>query len=333
MCSGMLGDVAESRAAHSIIVGSRMSSTLSPTVSPTSGRDAAVGPVARVGVLFGLAEVRWAAIATLLFAIGGSAQLAGAPAAVWWIAYLACYATGGWEPALAGLRALRDKTLDVDLLMILAALVAAGIGQIFDGALLIVIFATSGALEAWATRRTEESVRALLALTPDQATRLRPDGVEELIDTAQLQLGDRVMVRPGELIGADAEVLDGISEVDQASITGEPLPVLKRPGDEVFAGTVNGTGALTLRVDRPPAESVLARIVAMVAQASATKARTQLFIEKVEQRYSIGVVAATVSTGNADIQSRIVSSGPDRRRRAGRVGAYQSSGRDAARAV
>ncbi|WP_203935627.1 heavy metal translocating P-type ATPase [Planosporangium mesophilum] len=247
------------------------------------------------GRLWALPEVRWAAIATLLFALGGTAQLAGAPKPVWWALYLACYATGGWEPALAGLRALRDKTLDVDLLMIVAALGAAAIGQVFDGALLIVIFATSGALEAFATARTADSVRALLDLTPEKATRVRPDGGEEFVDAATLEVGDVVRVRPGERIGADAVVVDGVSEVDQASITGEPLPVAKYPGDEVFAGTLNGTGSFTARVHRAAGESVIARIVALVEEASATKAKTQLFIEKVEQRYSIGVVVATLA--------------------------------------
>jgi heavy metal translocating P-type ATPase len=242
-----------------------------------------------------MAEVRWAAAATVLFALGGAAQLAGAPPVVWWTLYLACYAAGGWEPALSGLRALREKTLDVDLLMIVAAVVAASIGQVFDGALLIVIFATSGALEAFVTRRTADSVRALLDLAPEQATSLQPDGSEQLVDTAALAVGDVVLVRPGERVGADGEVLEGASEVDQASITGEPLPVLKETGDEVFAGTLNGTGALRVRVARAAADSVVARIVAMVEDASATKAKTQLFIEKVEQRYSVGVVIATLA--------------------------------------
>lgn len=241
-----------------------------------------------------MAEVRWAAAAAVLFAFGGALQLAGAPTPVWWSLYLACYGAGGWDPARAGLAALRRKTLDVDLLMIVAALVAASIGQVFDGALLIVIFATSGALEAFVTRRTADSVRALLDLAPEQTTRLGPHGDEELVGTAELQIGDLILVRPGERVGADGKVLEGASEVDQASITGEPLPVLKQPGDDVFAGTLNGTGALRVRVARAAADSVVARIVAMVADASATKARTQLFIEKVEQRYSLGVVVATL---------------------------------------
>jgi cation-transporting P-type ATPase J len=266
------------------VAGERSAATAASTTRTSAFRSALTLP-----------EVRWAALATVLFAVGGLGQLAGAPAAVWWALYLAAYAAGGWEPALSGLRALREKTLDVDILMIVAALVAAGIGQVFDGALLIVIFATSGALEAFVTRRTEDSVSALLSLAPEQATRLTHDGGEEVVDTQVLAVDDLVMVRPGERVGADGEVVDGRSEVDQASITGEPLPVLKEPGHEVFAGTFNGTGALRVRVNRPAQESVVARIVALVEEASATKAKTQLFIDKVEQRYSVGVVTATLA--------------------------------------
>jgi cation-transporting P-type ATPase J len=100
---------------------------------------------------FALAEVRWASAATVLFVFGLAAQYGGAPARVWLALYLACYVTGGWEPALAGVRVLRHKMLDVDLLMIVAAIGAAAIGQVLDGGLLIVIFATSGALEAFLT--------------------------------------------------------------------------------------------------------------------------------------------------------------------------------------
>jgi heavy metal translocating P-type ATPase len=218
----------------------------------------------------------------------------GAPSWAYGTLYAAAYAAGGWEPALEGLRALREKTLDVDLLMIVAALGAAAIGQVLDGALLIVIFATSGALEALATARTADSVRGLLDLAPTTATRLTGNG-EETVPTADLAVGDVLLVRPGERIGADGTVLHGVSEADQASITGEPLPVVKHPGDEVFAGTLNGTGALRVRVDRDPADSVIARIVTLVEEASRTKAPTQLFIEKIEQRYAVGVVAATLA--------------------------------------
>ncbi|WP_425301571.1 heavy metal translocating P-type ATPase [Nocardia wallacei] len=242
-----------------------------------------------------LPEVRWAAAATGLFVAGVAAQWAGAPAWMWWSAYLACYVSGGWEPALAGLRALRDRTLDVDLLMIVAAIGAAAIGQVFDGALLIVIFATSGALEAVLTQRTADSVRSLLDLAPDRATVLDDRGHERIVDAADLTPGAVIVVRPGERIGADGTVESGGSDVDQASITGEPLPVPKAPGDEVFAGTVNGTGVLRVRVERAAADTVVARIVAMVERASATKAKAQLFIEKIEQWYSGVVVAATLA--------------------------------------
>ena len=241
-----------------------------------------------------LPEVRWAAVATVLFALGLAAQYGGAPVWVWWALYLACYVTGGWEPGLAGMQALRKRTLDVDLLMIVAAIGAAAIGQVLDGGLLIVIFATSGALEAFLTQRTADSVRSLLHLAPERATMITASGRESVVNAAALAVGDVIVVRPGERIGADGQVTSGASDVDQASITGEPLPVTKRPGDEVFAGTLNGTGVLRVRVDRAAADTVVARIVAMVQEASATKANAQLFIEKVEQYYSIAVVAATL---------------------------------------
>jgi heavy metal translocating P-type ATPase len=255
--------------------------------------EAAIG-ASRRSSLSSLPEVRWATVATFLFAAGLAVHFGRGPTWVAWTLFLACYAAGGWEPGLAGLRALRQRTLDVDLLMVAAAIAAAAVGQILDGGLLIVIFATSGALEAVATHRTAQAVRGLLDLAPEQAVRLTQAGAEETVDAASLQIGDIVLVRPGERIGADGQVLDGASEVDQATITGEPLPVAKLPGDEVFAGTLNGTGALRVRVDRAASDTVVARIVAMVEEASATKARTQLFIEKVEQRYSIGMVGATL---------------------------------------
>lgn len=272
-----------------------MTATLTP---PAAGPAASVraGSVPRRRTrLLALPEVRWAAAATALFLLALPLQLAGAPAWIWGPLYALSYATGGWEPGWEGLKALRDRTLDVDLLMVVAALGAASIGQVMDGALLIVIFATSGALEALATARTADSVRGLLDLAPATATRIAADGSEQTLPVDELAVGDTVLVRPGESIGADGRVLHGASEVDQASITGEPLPAAKGPGDEVFAGTLNGTGALRVRVERDASDTVIARIVRMVEEASETKAPTQLFIEKVEQRYSLGMVAATLA--------------------------------------
>ncbi|MEU2238250.1 heavy metal translocating P-type ATPase [Streptomyces sp. NPDC018338] len=241
-----------------------------------------------------LPEVRWAALAALAFLAAFPLDLAGAPAWTWAPLYAVCYASGGWEPGLAGLRALRERSLDVDLLMVVAALGAAAIGQYLDGGLLIVIFAVSGALEALATRRTADSVRGLLDLAPATAVRLTAAG-EEAVEATALRPGDTVLVRPGERLPADGTVLSGASDVDRASVTGEPLPAPAAPGDEVFAGTLNGSGALRVRVDKDPADFVVARIVALVEEAGATKAPTQLFVEKIEQRYSVGVVVATLA--------------------------------------
>ncbi|MFI0505345.1 heavy metal translocating P-type ATPase [Streptomyces albogriseolus] len=271
-----------------------MTSTLAPAPADraTSARDGA--PPRRRTRVLALPEARWAAAATVFFLLALPLQLAGAPAWAWGPLYAVTYAAGGWEPGWAGLRALREKTLDVDLLMVVAALGAAAIGQVMDGALLIVIFATSGALEALATARTADSVRGLLDLAPATATRVDADGGEASVGVEELAVGDTVLVRPGERIGADGRVLGGASDVDQATITGEPLPVAKEQGDEVFAGTLNGTGALRIRVERDASDTVIARIVRMVEEASETKAPTQLFIEKVEQRYSLGMVVATL---------------------------------------
>ncbi|MFJ9885166.1 heavy metal translocating P-type ATPase [Streptomyces sp. NPDC091287] len=272
-----------------------MSSVVDQRPEPaTAGAPRPVAPRRRTRLL-ALPEARWALASLVLFLLALPVYLLGAPAWAWGPLFAACYVTGGWDPGWEGLKALREKTLDVDLLMVVAALGAAAIGQVLDGALLIVIFATSGALEAVATARTADSVRGLLDLAPDVATRLRADGVEETVDAERLAVGDVILVRPGERVGADGHVLDGASDVDQATITGEPLPVAKQAGDEVFAGTVNGTGALRVRVERDPADSVIARIVKLVEEASGTKAPTQLFIEKVEQRYSIGMVIATLA--------------------------------------
>lgn len=268
-----------------------MASTLTQPAPPSAD----TVDVRRRTRVLALPEARWALAALLLFLAGLPLALLGAPAWTWGPLFAATYLTGGWEPAWEGLKALRDKTLDVDLLMVVAALGAAAIGQVLDGALLIVIFATSGALEAVATARTEDSVRGLLDLAPATATRLLADDAEESVPTADLVVGDVIVIRPGERVGADGRVLAGASEVDQATITGEPLPVVKEPGDEVFAGTLNGTGVLRIGVGRDASDSVIARIVRMVEEASATKAPTQLFIEKIEQRYSLGMVAATLA--------------------------------------
>jgi cation-transporting P-type ATPase D len=289
-----------------------MENTMSTATVQPAHRESIVAHRLGVSGLWSVASVRWAVLALCLFLAGLGAQLLDAPSALWWTLYITCYLTGGWAPAWEGIQALRSKTLDVDLLMVVAAIGAACIGQIFDGALLIVIFATSGALEDATTKRTEDSVKGLLDLAPSSATRIDTDGVEELVQPQDLQSGDHVVVRPGERVSADGVVVGGSSDVDQSSVTGEPLPVNKLADDNVFAGTLNGEGVLRIRVTQDPSDTVVARIVALVAEASATKAKTQLFIEKVEQRYSVGVVIATLALFTipmalgADLQSTLL---------------------------
>ena len=188
-------------------------------------RDPVRRPLSWRAALWSVVSVRWAAVALALFLAGLIAQLNGAAETVWWTLYLACYLTGGWGSAWAGAKALRNEALDVDLLMVVAAVGAVAIGQIFDGALLIVIFATSGALDDVATKHTADSVKGLLDLAPDQAVVVDGDGRERVVPAAELVVGDRVVVRPGERVPADGAVVSGASEVDQCSITGESMPV------------------------------------------------------------------------------------------------------------
>jgi Cd2+/Zn2+-exporting ATPase len=150
--------------------------------------------------------------------------------------------------------------------MVVAAVGAASIGAWADGALLILIFALSGTLEGYASARTKRDIEALMALHPDEALVVR-EGREVRVPASTLAVGDLVIVKPGERISADGRVVEGSSAVDQASITGESMPVDKHPGCEVFAGTMNGCGALRVVATRPAAETVLARIVQLVQEA------------------------------------------------------------------
>ncbi|WP_416675390.1 heavy metal translocating P-type ATPase [Egbenema bharatensis] len=213
----------------------------------------------------------------------------------------AAYVIGGYESAREGFTTLlEEKELDVDLLMIVAALGAAGLGLwrqeyflIVDGGILILIFAISGALEGYAMRRTERSIRGLMQLTPDTARVLRGNG-EVAVTIAQLQVGDRLLVKPGERIPTDALITDGHSTINQAAITGESIPVEKAIGDEVFAGTLNGNGALQLKVHQPPESSLIQRVIRLVEQAQTEKPPSQQFIERFERGYAKVIVIAGI---------------------------------------
>ena len=207
--------------------------------------------------------------------------------------YFVAYVTGGWFGLMASIEALKEKTLNVDLLMILAALGAAAIGQPAEGAVLLFLFSLSNTLQTYAMDRSRKAIEKLLDLRPAQAT-VRRGSRMVVLPIEQLTLGDVVIVRPGERFPIDGEVIDGESDVDQATITGESMPVHKTMNDLVFAGTVNGTGSLEIRVTRLAKDTTLARIVKMVEEAQSTKANTQQMLDTFEQRYAIFVLAAAV---------------------------------------
>ncbi|AFY86614.1 MULTISPECIES: heavy metal translocating P-type ATPase [Chroococcidiopsis] len=213
----------------------------------------------------------------------------------------AAYVIGGYESAKEGLTTLwQEKELDVDLLMIVAALGAAGLGVwrreyylIVDGAVLILIFAISGALEGYAMQRTERDIRSLMSLSSDTA-RVVDRGQEKLVDVERLQVGDRILVKPGELIPTDGIIQEGYSTLNEAAITGESLPVEKTVGHEVFAGTLNGNGALILQVHQPPESSLIQRIIQLVKQAQTEAPPSQMFIERFERGYAKVIVLAGI---------------------------------------
>ena len=216
----------------------------------------------------------------------------------------AAYVIGGYQSTLEGLTTLwREKELDVDLLMIVAALGAAILGLwrkeyyfIVDGAMLILIFAISGVLEGYAMSRTERSIQGLMSLTSDTARKL-VDGQEQIVSVAELQIGDRVLVKPGELIPTDGIVIEGFSELDRSSITGESIPVETTVGDEVFAGTINGNGVLKIQIDRSPESSLIQRVIRLVEQAQTETPPSQQFIERFERGYAKAIVLLGILLG------------------------------------
>ncbi|MCG0239936.1 MAG: cadmium-translocating P-type ATPase [Firmicutes bacterium] len=211
------------------------------------------------------------------------------------LAYALSYVTGGYLRVREGLEALREGSLSIDLLMVLGAAGAAALGRWSEGAVLIFLFALSNTLEEFAAGRTRRAIQALMTLRPDSARVRRPDGREEEVPVERLAPGDLVLVRPGERLPADGEVVEGRSAVDQSPITGESVPVEKAPGDPVFAGTVNGGGLLVVRVTRPASESTLARVIRLVEEAQEHKARVQRMTEWIDRYYTLAVVAVALA--------------------------------------
>jgi len=228
-------------------------------------------------------------------AIAGSllAEKLEAPASVILALNIISYIAGGWFGLQAGIESLLHKEINVDLLMVLAAAGAATVNQWREGAILLFLFSLSNVLQAYAMDRSRNAIKALLKLRPNEAT-IRQNGGLIVVPVESLNLGDVVVIRPGERFPIDGRVIDGESTVDQSPITGESMPVSKARGDDVFAGTVNQNGSLDVQVTRPANDTTLARIIKMVEDAQGRRASTQRFLDEFEQKYAMFVIGAVL---------------------------------------
>jgi Cd2+/Zn2+-exporting ATPase len=236
---------------------------------------------------------------------GAAALLSGLLIAVAWVlgnvsdtasvlVYLLAFVVGGFAKAKEGLETLiQERDLDVNLLMIVAAIGAACIGYWAEGAVLIFIFSLSGALESYTMARSHRDISSLMELKPETAV-LYTEGQETVVPIEQLSVGDTVIVKPGERIPSDGVVKGGASAVNQASITGESVPVDKVAGDGVYAGTLNGQGILFVEVTQTSESSLFAKIIRLVQEAQSEKPASQRFIERFERIYARVIIAGTL---------------------------------------
>lgn len=241
-------------------------------------------------------ELVWSLVAGVLLASAWvGARWLGLPRGAAIALYIAAYAFGGFALVRHWVGSLRKGriTFDIDLLMLLAALGAAALGQWMEGAFLLFLFSLAHALEHYALGRARGAIRALAELAPPTARVLRDEKMVE-VPVDEVARGDLVVVRPAERIPVDGEVQTGRSVVNQAPITGESVPVEKSPGDEVFAGTVNGDGALFVTTTRIAGDRTLDRVIALVEEAQTQKAPTQRFTERFERTFVPAVLVADV---------------------------------------
>ena len=209
------------------------------------------------------------------------------------IAYLIAYISGGYFGVLSGFESLKEREVDVDLLMILAALGAAWVGAPFEGGMLLFLFSLSNVLQNLAMERSHRAVHSLMKLRPSEVLcKVGSEWEMRAVETVDLET--IVRLRPGESIALDGVVIKGESTIDESSITGESMPRHKKVGDEIFAGTLNQSGGLEYRVSKREADSTLAKIVSLVDEAQREKAKTQRFLEQAEQHYALGVILLTL---------------------------------------
>jgi Cd2+/Zn2+-exporting ATPase len=205
--------------------------------------------------------------------------------------YGGAYLAGGWKALWEALRALRKGSLEVDLLMVLAAGGAALLDHWAEGTILLFLFSLGNTLEGYAFGRTRRSIMALMELRPETANRIDGDR-ESPLPIEEISPGELIRVRPGERLPMDGLVVAGESPVDESTLTGEAVPLRKHVGDEVFAGTLNTSGTLDIQVTRPAGDSTLSRVIRMVEEAREAQAPAQSWIEKVESRYAGAVLLA-----------------------------------------
>jgi len=209
-------------------------------------------------------------------------------------AYLLAVLLGGRFVAAKAWNAARNFRPDMNLLMSVAVVGAMAIGEWFEAATVSFLFALSLAIESWSVGRARRAIAALLDLAPPSAQVLRPDGSEASVPLAEVKIGDRIVVTAGERIPLDGRVIAGASFVNQAPITGESAPVEKEQGAKVFAGTVNGDGALTIETTKLAADTTLARIIQMVEEAHARRAPAEQWVERFARVYTPTVMAAAL---------------------------------------
>lgn len=244
--------------------------------------------------LWRTSRVLLTAVAASLFVAGAVVHLAGA-GEIWRAAlYAAAILAGGLPIFRAAVSALRARHLDMNVLMTAAAVGAVAIGAWGEAALVVTLFAAGNALQVFAIDRTRGAVRALVRLAPDEVL-VRRAGVESLVGAGEVGVGERVVVRPGERLAVDGEILEGSTTVDEAPVTGESVPVEKSAGDEVFSGSLNGSGGIVVRASREAGDSTLQRIARLVEEAQGTRAPAEQFVDRFSRVYTPLVVAAAVA--------------------------------------
>jgi Zn2+/Cd2+-exporting ATPase len=238
-----------------------------------------------------------AGVAGVFLLVGWLTERLDGPEPLVHLAVLVAFVLAGIPGLKSAWESLLERRIDIDVLMILGAGMAAIIGQPIEGALLLFLFSLSGALEEEATRRTQMAIRSLRELHPAEAIVLGADGQQQRMATVYVPLGARLLVRPGDRVPLDGVVLEGESAVDEAPITGESMPRSKSSGDPVYAGSINGTGSLVMEVTRVAAETQLARIIRLVTEAKTRQARVERLFDRIGPTYAVCVIVASLSFG------------------------------------